>query len=364
MKAMKSLLSEIIRDGVMDSNRTDTGTTEIEGYMLKHEMADGFPLPTAKSVNLEFVFHELKFFLKGMTNTAYLQKHRVKIWDLWALKAGDINELPCHTKMSLATYLVEFDYFDTIEQAMDHLTEELGSNWASTIKGWCTSKDIPWWNNPVPVTIGDLGPVYGAMWVAWITSKGEQINQINQLVEQLKAESVNDRKKSRRNLVSCWNPEFLPDESKTPEQNVLDGKQALAPCHYAFQLNTQPLSEQQQLENPDMFRRVTIQYTMRSCDTFVGTFYNLASYALLLEMIGATCNMLPNKTIHVGMNQHIYNNHMSSGAVDKYLNNPTHPLPRLEVVNRREHLEDYVWEDFKLHDYVNEGYINPGGLAK
>lgn len=364
MESMKALLREIIKDGVMDANRTDTGTTEIEGYMLKHDMADGFPLPTAKSVNLEFVFHELKFFLKGMTNTAYLKEHGVKIWDLWAVKQDDLNGLPVHTRMTLAKQLCDMDLFITTQQAMEYLAEKDVANNDFAIKQWCAEKGLPWWYNPTPVQVGDLGPVYGKQWVEWVTSRGAQINQIKQLVEQLKGESINDRKKSRRNLVSCWNPEALPDEAKTPEQNVLDGKQALAPCHYVFQLNTQPLNQEQQVANPGKYRRLTLQYGMRSCDTFVGTFYNLASYALLLEMISATCNMVPNKTIHVGMNQHIYNNHLSSGAVDKYLNNPTHPLPRLEVVNRRDNLEDYVWSDFKLHDYVNEGYVNPGGLAK
>lgn len=363
MKSLKNLIHEILTTGEWDGNRTGKGTIEIEGAMIRHNVrTQGFPLCTSKKVNLEWVFRELKMFLNGWVDTDYLKQHGVTIWDTWAIKEEDIEGLPLHTKMTLATWLVDNDFCSDLDGAMDYLTDELGDNWAANIRKWCEDKYVPWWNNPVAVKVGDLGPVYGKNWIGWNTSKGESIDQIKIAINRLMQESKGEVSKSRRNIVMTWNPEDLPDETKSPEQNVLDGKQALAPCHFGFQFNTLPLVGAEQEAWSEQSRKVSLHWYQRSCDVPVGLPYNIASYSLLLTMVAATCNLVVNNVIFHGANVHIYENQMD--GIKKYIANPEHKLPHVRVINRRDNIADYEWEDFEIIGYEHEGFVSMGELAK
>ncbi|MEA1987689.1 MAG: thymidylate synthase, partial [Pseudomonadota bacterium] len=114
---------------------------------------------------------------------------------------------------------------------------------------------------------GDLGPLYGKQWVAWEKPNGETINQIAEVVETLK-----NNPNSRRMIVSAWNPADLPDESVSPQENVKQGRMALATCHAFFQFYVAN-------------GKLSCQLYQRSADTFLGVPFNIASYALLVHMI-------------------------------------------------------------------------------
>ncbi|MGL5250301.1 MAG: thymidylate synthase, partial [Enterovibrio sp.] len=120
---------------------------------------------------------------------------------------------------------------------------------------------------------GELGPVYGAQWRSWQTPNGEVVDQVAQLIEQIKS-----KPHSRRHIISAWNPAALPDETQTPQQNVAQGKMALAPCHCLFQFYVAD-------------GKLSCQLYQRSADYFLGVPFNIASYALLTHMVAQQCDL-------------------------------------------------------------------------
>ena len=130
--------------------------------------------------------------------------------------------------------------------------------------------------------LGDLGPVYGHQWRSWPTPDGQHIDQIQVVIDQLKKTPH-----SRRIIVSAWNVADLPNESISPQQNVALGKMALAPCHAFFQFYVAD-------------GKLSCQLYQRSCDTFLGLPFNIASYALLTHMIAQQCDLAVGDFIWTG----------------------------------------------------------------
>src|SRR5690606_37727296 len=122
---------------------------------------------------------------------------------------------------------------------------------------------------------GDLGPIYGAQWRSWPDGRGGHIDQLATLIEQLRT-----RPDSRRLLVSAWNPADLPDEGRSPRDNVAAGRMALAPCHALFQFYVAD-------------GRLSCQLYQRSADVFLGVPFNIASYALLTLMVAQVTGLVP-----------------------------------------------------------------------
>ena len=151
MQPYHDLLSHVMANGAIKTDRTGTGTRSVFGAQMRFDLSAGFPLVTTKTVHWKSVVHELLWFLKGETNIAYLKAHKVRIWDEWA----DAN--------------------------------------------------------------GDLGPVYGKQWRSWGAPDGTVIDQITDVVAQIRRNPD-----SRRLIVSAWNVAELP-------------KMALMPCHALFQ---------------------------------------------------------------------------------------------------------------------------------
>lgn len=143
---------------------------------------------------------------------------------------------------------------------------------------------------------GDLGPVYGKQWRSWTCTSGHEIDQISELLNNLKTNPF-----SRRHIISTWNVEDLPDETRSPQSNVLMGKMALAPCHLLFQFY---------VEESKGIKLLSCQLYMRSSDAFLGLPFNIASYALLTHLIAKELQMTPNKLSIVLGDVHIYNNHL------------------------------------------------------
>jgi len=178
---------------------------------------------------------------------------------------------------------------------------------------------------------GELGPVYGAQWRNWIAPDGRRIDQVSQLLEDLK-----NKPDSRRHIISAWNPALLPDESRSPKDNAAAGLQALPPCHTMFQFNVAD-------------GRLSCQMYQRSADVFLGVPFNIASYALLTMMIAQVVGLRPGDFVHTLGDVHIYLNHLEQ--VKTQLQREPFPLPRMKLNPERKDLFDFRFEDFELIDY-------------
>ena len=178
---------------------------------------------------------------------------------------------------------------------------------------------------------GDLGPVYGAQWRAWKGPDNRRIDQITQLVEQLRTNP-----NSRRHIVSAWNPAVLPDERVSPQDNVKAGRAALASCHTLFQFYVAD-------------GKLSCQLYQRSADAPVGLVFNIAQYALLTHMVAQQCDLQPGDFIWTGGDCHIYVNQFE--GVREQLSREPRPLPRLIIKRKPASILEYQFEDFEIANY-------------
>ena len=178
---------------------------------------------------------------------------------------------------------------------------------------------------------GELGPVYGAQWRNWVTADGRHIDQMAQLLQ-----NIREKPHSRRHIISAWNPGLLPDESRSPRENAREGLQALPPCHAMFQFHVAD-------------GRLSCQLYQRSADVFLGVPFNIASYALLTHMIAQVTDLEPGDFILTLGDAHIYLNHLEQ--VNLQLSREPFPLPHMYLNAQRRDLFDFTFEDFELRDY-------------
>ena len=179
---------------------------------------------------------------------------------------------------------------------------------------------------------GELGPVYGAQWRNWIAPDGRRIDQISQLLADLR-----NRPDSRRHIISAWNPALLPDESRSPKENVALGLQALPPCHTMFQFHVAD-------------GKLSCQMYQRSADVFLGVPFNIASYSLLTMMIAQVVGLEPGDFVHTFGDVHIYLNHLEQ--VETQLSREPLPLPEMEINPEIRNLFDFRYEDFQCHPAI------------
>ena len=186
---------------------------------------------------------------------------------------------------------------------------------------------------------GDLGPIYGFQWRNWIDyNNGQHIDQIAQVIDQIK-----NNPSSRRIIVSAWNVADLPDESISPQENVRMGKMALAPCHAFFQFFVSQ-------------GKLSCQLYQRSCDTFLGLGFNIASYSLLTHMIAQQCELEVGEFIWTGGDVHLYLNHLEQA--NQQLQRDPYPLPKLKIKRVPDSIYDYQYDDFELIDYQSHPHIS------
>ena len=185
---------------------------------------------------------------------------------------------------------------------------------------------------------GDLGPIYGYQWRHWLDqNSGESIDQIQNVIDQLR-----NNPSSRRIIVSAWNVADLPDESISPQDNVKNNKMALAPCHALFQFFVSQGA-------------LSCQLYQRSCDTFLGLGFNIASYSLLTHMLAQQCDLNVGDFIWTGGDVHLYLNHMEQ-AKEQLLREP-YELPKLNIARKPDSIYDYAYEDFELVNYQCHPHI-------
>ncbi|MFC5733043.1 thymidylate synthase [Cytobacillus gottheilii] len=171
---------------------------------------------------------------------------------------------------------------------------------------------------------GDLGPVYGHQWRSWTDRNGETVDQISELIHQIKTNPD-----SRRLIVNAWNVGDLP-------------KMALAPCHCLFQFYVQD-------------GKLSCQLYQRSADVFLGVPFNIASYALLTMMIAQVCDLEPGEFVHTFGDVHIYQNHLEQ--VRLQLSREPRELPRMVINPDVKDISSYSYEDFTLEAYDPHPHI-------
>tara|TARA_B100000676_G_C17876821_1_gene731664 strand:- start:22 stop:858 length:837 start_codon:yes stop_codon:yes gene_type:complete len=185
---------------------------------------------------------------------------------------------------------------------------------------------------------GDLGPIYGYQWRHWLDqNSGESIDQIQNVIDQLR-----NNPSSRRIIVSAWNVADLPDESISPQDNVKNNKMALAPCHALFQFFVSQGA-------------LSCQLYQRSCDTFLGLGFNIASYSLLTHMLAQQCDLNVGDFIWTGGDVHLYLNHMEQAK--EQLSRQPYELPKLNIKRKPDSIYDYAYEDFELVNYQCHPHI-------
>jgi thymidylate synthase len=180
---------------------------------------------------------------------------------------------------------------------------------------------------------GELGPVYGKQWRSWEGRDGKVVDQVSDLIKQIKTNPD-----SRRLIVSAWNVTDLPD-------------MALMPCHTLFQFYTAPANSAKGRAE----RRLSCQLYQRSADVFLGVPFNIASYALLTLMIAQVCDLEPGDFIHTFGDVHIYNNHIEQ--VKLQLSRKPYPLPTMKLNPAVKNIFEFKYEDFTLENYQSHPAI-------
>ncbi len=184
-------------------------------------------------------------------------------------------------------------------------------------------KNVTIWNEWADEN-GDLGPVYGAQWRSWKSPNGQAVDQLSNLIEQIK-----NNPNSRRLLVSAWNPADVD-------------KMALPPCHCLFQFYVAD-------------GRLSCQLYQRSADVFLGVPFNIASYALLTMMIAQVCGLEAGDFVHTTGDTHLYLNHMEQVALQ--LSRKPKALPKMKLNPEVKSIFDFKYEDFVLEGYNPESAI-------
>src|SRR6185369_9629601 len=248
------LVRKIDSEGKVKTDRTGTGTKSIFGYQMRFDLSQGFPLLTTKKLPFRIILGELLWFVKGDTKLRTLLAQNIHIWDEWPYKGYLLaNKMPVPKTNS--------------------------PEWESGLKAF-TEKIIS--DDEFNSKYGDLGPVYGKQWRDWKTPEGKSIDQLKDAVNLIRKSPD-----SRRIIVSAWNPAEIEEMAKF----------GLPPCHCLFQFYVAD-------------GKLSCQLYQRSCDTFLGLPFNIASYALLTHMVAQQCDLEVGDFVWTGGDTHLYSNHL------------------------------------------------------
>ena len=289
MKQYHELLRYILDQGVRKDDRTGTGTVSVFGYQMRFDLNEGFPLLTTKKVHFKSIVHELLWFIAGDTNIRYLVENGVSIWNEWPFENW------------LRENFMQEDYPSGSPQRKDLMSEFVAK----------IADD-----QEFAQKYGCLGPVYGKQW-----RKFEGVDQLANIIDSLKTNPD-----SRRHIVSAWNPKDVPSMVKA----------GLPPCHTIFKFY---VSEE----------KLSCQLYQRSADVFLGVPFNIASYALLTQMIAHVCDLKLGEFIHTFGDAHLYVNHLQQ--VDEQLAREPIKLPELKINRRVYSIFDFVFDDLELLGY-------------
>jgi len=337
MKQYLDLLSNILEHGIeKESGRENMpNTIGISNGIIKMNLSEGFPLLTTKKMYFKGIIHELLWFLRGDTNIKYLVDNNVNIWNgdayRWYLKYCEDYKIEIYFK-------TQEDFIEYFRGKYDGFYPQLKFHILDLRK--CGYE------------IGDLGKVYGYQW-----RNQNGVDQVRDVIEGLKTNPY-----SRYHIIDGWNKSDFND-------------MALPPCHLLYQFIVRPMTQEERvnfyfekykpplslirkdvekiLENafvPKFY--LDLNMYQRSCDTFLGVPFNLASMSLLLMIISKTVNMIPGEVTWIGGDTHLYLDHIPQ--VKEQLKREPKELPELLINKKLNSLEDILnleYKDFKLTNY-------------
>jgi thymidylate synthase len=358
-KQYLDLVNLVLNEGEAKEDRTGVGTIGVFGHQMRFKMSEGFPLLTLKKTHHPAIVHELLWFLNSMpeqykkygnTNIKYLVDNNCNIWNEWSYE--------CYTKH--CSKMEEPDMDLLIEETQESRLRVMTQNeFIQRIKD--DSAFALFW--------GELGPIYGRQWTAWENIGNDQsvswINQIDVAINRLK-----EFPEDRGIIVSAWNVSQL-------------GQMALRPCHTMFQFYAVKMSlserfslapfevqsQKHSMMSPEALHKImddagiqqyklSLQLYQRSCDIGLGLPFNIASYALLLEMVAQVTGMVANEFIHTIGDAHIYKNHVEKISWIK--NREGFSLPKLRLNKGIKNITDFRFEDISIEGYQSEkGIILP-----
>lgn len=302
------LLRLVLDKGTKKQDRTGTGTLSVFGHQMRFDLKDGFPLLTTKRVAFRLIVSELLWFIKGDTNIRYLLQHNNHIWDEWAFKRW--VESPDYTGPDMT----DFGLRSQRDEAFRTVYEEQMAIFVKRVLE----------DEAFAARYGELGDVYGKQWRHWRTTRGDTIDQLRQVIDDIKRNPD-----SRRHIVTAWNPEDVPT-------------MALPPCHTLFQFYVAD-------------GRLSCQLYQRSADIFLGVPFNIASYALLTHMVARECGLGVGEFVHTLGDAHLYLNHVEQAELQ--LSREMRPLPTLRLAEGVADIFSYEPDDIRLEGYDPHGTI-------
>ena len=361
-----TLLQDILDNGVTKQDRTGTGTLSVFGRQIRHKMSDGFPLLTTKKISFRLIVTELLWFLRGDTNIKFLVDNDCHIWDGDAYKNYD-------------KFCIDTKWMEPVKKELNGEVYDMGRKYDKD--GFINQIKT---DDEFAKKWGDLGSVYGKQWRDWVrkTTRDEKIvkpgvyktgiDQIANLINDLKTNPD-----SRRLMVNAWNVGELD-------------QMTLPPCHYGFQVYTRELSPIEivdqakkdglwrneipegmtlsELQKYFKTRSISLMFNMRSCDTFLGLPFNIASYGLLLEIIAKAVNMVPDELIGNLGDTHLYLNHIEQ-AKEQITREPMkltelnintefwEPKYLLDLLEKETFIKCLIEEDIQILNYQSHPAI-------
>jgi len=282
-----NLLQDILNEGNMEKGRN--GYTKcVYGSAMHYSLENGkIPILTTKKTAWKTCLKELLWFIKGQTDNKILNDQKVNIWN------GNSTK----------------EFMES--RGLEHYKE------------------------------GDLGPIYGYQWRNFNAKymscdddySGKGVDQLQEVIDSLKDQ---EKRTSRRMVISAWNPCQI-DEGVLP------------PCHILFQFNV--------IDG----NKLSCSLYQRSNDEFLGVPFNIASYSMLTHLIAKHCDLEPYEFIHFGGNCHIYDDHFEQVKIQ--LEREPNEFPTLKILNKKENINDYTIDDFKVENYESHGQIKGGMRA-
>lgn len=308
MKQYLDMMQHVLNTGYQHTDRTGTGTLNVNGYQMRFDLAKGFPMMTTKRLPFRVIAEELLWFVAGDNNLERLAQAKVRIWDDWPYK-----------------HYVETTQKRTVGRD-ETLTEEWRRGMDEFVQRIATDHEFAqqW---------GNLGPIYGYQWRHWPDGNGGEIDQLARAIQ-----TIRTAPDSRRIILSAWNAADI-------DEMAIAG---LPPCHCLFQFFVRPA-----VDGGPAY--LDCQLYQRSCDSFLGVPFNIASYALLTTIVAQVTGLRPGEFVWTGGSVHIYLNHLDQAK--EQLSRTPGALPTLWINPAVTEIDQFTIDDFRLEGYEPQAAI-------